>query len=79
MEEVLFPFLRPVAWDEDTDVRCRAVQLLVHLLSEATPTWAEPLLGVIGSVLDEGLKQANRHRHHDNKVGGMAGTGMEFI
>ena len=49
LERVALPVLEPVAEDPDGDVRCRAMQLLVHLLGES-PRWAEPLLAIISSV-----------------------------
>ena len=50
MEGVVLPLLQPVAGDPDSDVRCRAVQLLTHLVSEATPSWAVHSLAIINSV-----------------------------
>lgn len=50
MEGVVLPLLQPVAEDPDPDVRCRAVQLLTHLVTEASPTWAAQSLAIISSV-----------------------------
>lgn len=50
MQGVVLPLLQPVAGDPDSDVRCRAVQLLTHLVSEATPSWAVHSLAIISSV-----------------------------
>ena len=50
MEGVVLPLLQPVAEDPDPDVRCRAVQLLTHLVTEASSTWAAQSLAIISSV-----------------------------
>ena len=50
MQGVVLPLLQPVAGDPDSDVCCRAVQLLTHLVSEATPSWAVHSLAIISSV-----------------------------
>ena len=46
----MIPFLRLVAEEEEADLRCRIIQLLVHLVGVASPRWLDPLLSVINSV-----------------------------
>lgn len=50
MERVVIPFLQSVADDPDPDIRCRAVQLLVHLISEASSNWGARLLAIVNNV-----------------------------
>ena len=56
------PVLQPVAEDPDGEVRCRAMQLLIHLLGE-TPKWAEPLLAIISSVSLSSIHLVNARKH----------------
>ena len=50
MEYVLLPVLGTVGDDPDSDIRCSAVQLLVHCLSEASPQWGKQIVNIISSV-----------------------------
>ena len=68
MEGVVLPLLTPVAKDPDLDVRCRAAQLLVHLLTSTTPHWASKLLSVVSSILQSGIQEAAKFRMKDDKV-----------
>ena len=47
---MVLPLLSPVADSNDEDVCCRAVQLLVSVLSDSTPQWAPPIIGIINTV-----------------------------
>lgn len=50
MESVLLPFLEPLPSDVDSDLRCRAVQLLVHLIPSASTDHACSMLAILSQV-----------------------------
>uniref|UniRef100_A0A1X7VTP7 Rap-GAP domain-containing protein n=1 Tax=Amphimedon queenslandica TaxID=400682 RepID=A0A1X7VTP7_AMPQE len=65
LEGVVLPLLLPVADSNDEDVCCRAVQLLVSILSDSTPQWAPPIIGIINTVFQKGLQLvAKRGEEH---------------
>ena len=68
MESAVLRYLKDVASDPDTDVRCRAAEVLVHLLAQASPQWGTQLLVLINSILQKGLQVASRAIK--DKVGG---------
>ena len=50
MESVLLPFLEPLPSDVDSDLRCQAVQVLVHLIPSASARHASSLLAILSQV-----------------------------
>ena len=60
MEGVIQEYLECVAADPDVDVRCRAAQLLVQLLTRSSPKWSTLVLALINSILQHGLGLASR-------------------
>jgi hypothetical protein len=60
MESVVLRFLKDVASDPDTDVRCRVAEVLVQLLSQSSSDCGTLFLVVINSILQKGLQVASR-------------------
>ena len=60
MESAVLKFLKDIASDPDTDVRCRAAEVLVQLLTQSSPDCGMQLLVVINSILQKGLQVASR-------------------
>ena len=67
MENVVLHFLQDVSSDPDPDVRCRAAEVLVQLVTTASPEWGTQLLALVNSILQQGLQVACRAR--EDKVG----------
>ena len=50
VQRLLLPFLKPLPLDTDSDLRCQAVQLLVHLLPLASTQHALSMLALLSQV-----------------------------
>ena len=52
LDEIVLPMFASVSDEIDIDVRCRAVQLLLRLLTECGSKWDTSLLNYVNSVSD---------------------------
>ncbi len=68
MESVVLRFLQDVANDLDSDVRCRAAEVLVQLLTHCSSAWGTQILAILNSILQKGLQVASKAMKE--KVGG---------
>lgn len=50
LQNVLLPFLKPLPLDTDSDLRCQAVQLLVHLLPSSSTSHGLSMLALLSQV-----------------------------
>ena len=66
-------FLQDISRDPDTEVRCRAAEVLVQLLTSCSAEWGTQLLALINSILQRGLQVASRAK--EEKVGVACGPG----
>ena len=74
MEKVILCFLQNIANDPDDDVRCRAAEVLVQLLTTTSAEWGTQLLALINSILQRGLRVA--YKAKEEKVGVVNGCGL---
>ena len=71
MECVVLRFLQDVANDLESDVRCRAAEVLVQLVAHCSSEWGTQLLAILNSILQKGLQVASKAIK--DKVGGAYG------
>jgi tuberous sclerosis protein 2 len=60
LQHILLPFLKPLPQDVDPDLRCQAVQLLVHFLPSSSASHALLMLDLLSQVLKKGLQDAEQ-------------------